>query len=160
LDMGGPKAFPVTESSGDRTPVTTYYKLDSDQASIVAFDLTHPMPSPMPILKLGPGKTEWDISGVTKTGPAGERLLGHGEARAAGQKTVLGKKVDVIEVRLKYEIGIGISSLNFDETRIYARGVGLAELTVKARLGKGKVSVSEFKIVSMELPKVGAGGAG
>jgi len=156
LDMGGAQAIPVTETQAGQPPKTTYYKLGDGEVTIVAYDIKHPLPAAMPILKLGPGKVEWDFHGATQTGPQGERMLGHGEARSIGMKEVLGKKVDLVEVKLNTQVGSGMSSLIFEQKTIYGRGLGVVEMNTKVRLGKTKQTMeTSIKLVSVEPPKSG-----
>jgi len=156
LDMGGVPVIPVTERQGEGAGSTTYYRVDSDQVAIVAYDVKHPLTVPMPLFRVGTGNVVWDYTGKTKTGPEGERLLAHGEAKAAGQREVLGKKVDVIEVKMVAQMGIGMTGLKFDQRAIYAKGIGLVEWTSKTTLGNSKKpDQSSYKLVDMQEGKSG-----
>jgi len=156
LDMGGVSVTPISDKQVGGGGATTYYRVDSDQVVIVAYDVKHPMPTPMPLLKLGTGKITWEFSGKTQTGAQGERLLARGEAHSVGQREILGKKVDVIEVRLIAQVGIGMSGLTFDQHAFYARGFGLVEWTSKTKLGNNKKSdESSFKLVDVQEAKSG-----
>jgi len=157
MDMGGAMAIPMTETPMGHSPTVTYYRVDGDQVVIIANDLKHPLPSPMPILKVGPGKVEWDFRGATQTGPQGELLQVHGESHLAGQREVLGKKVDIIDVKLSFSVGSGMTQLIYEQHTIYARGLGMVEMTTKARLGKGKPQPEQVtRLVSIEEPKQGS----
>jgi hypothetical protein len=135
LDMGGATVTPITESTGASSGKTTYYRVEPDQVSIVAYDLKHPMLTPMPVLKLGNGEVSWNYEGSTAS-KFGERLRAFGKARSAGKRNVLGKKVDVIVVKLSAVVGEGLSGLMFDQTTVYAKGIGMVEQTTVQTLGK------------------------
>jgi len=154
--MGGAQAIPVTETQAGHPPQTTYYQVGDGEILIVAYDLKHPLPTPLPVFKFGSGKVEWEYHGATKIGVEGERMTAHGEARSIGMKEILGKKVDLIEVRLQTQIGSGLSALNYDQRTVYGRGLGVVEMNTKVRLGKGKQTMeSSTKLVSFEPPKSG-----
>ncbi len=154
LDMGGVTVAQITERQGGRPGITTYYRVDSDQVCIVAYDPKHPLPVPMPVLKLNDGKASWDFVGKTKTGPEGERMLAHGDARSAGKREVLGRKVDVIEVKILAHIGVGLSGMAYEQKAVYAKGIGLVELTTKMTLGKSKhPELVTYQLVSIEEAK-------
>jgi len=154
LDMGGVTVTPVRETPTGSSGTTTYYRVDDDQVAVVAYDIKHPFMNPMPVLKLGAGKVEWDYQGVTKTSVTGERLVAHGEAHAAGKREVLGKMVDVIEVKLIATIGMGMTRYVCDQDAIYARGIGLVDMVSKVRLGDTKQSTTtSTHLVSIEQDK-------
>lgn len=148
MDMGGVDVVPVTANG-----VTTYYRVQPDQVSVVAYDVKKPMVTPMPILRVGTGKVTWDFQGTTESGLSGERLLEHGEARLGGQRTVLGKKVDILTVKLIAAVGVGISGYTVEQTVVYGKGIGWIESTKKSKLGHGKTIESSYHIVKMETVK-------
>jgi len=155
LDMGGVTVTPITDRTIGSSAATTYYRVDSDQVLIVGYDVKHMMVTPMPLFKVGSDKVTWDYSGTTKTGPEGERLLARGESHAAGQREVLGKKVDVIEVKQQTLLGVGMSSETFEQKMIFGRGIGLIEWTNKTTLGnnKKKSNVSTYRLIDIQEPK-------
>ncbi|MDR3688853.1 MAG: hypothetical protein P4L46_05700 [Fimbriimonas sp.] len=157
LDMGGVAVTPVTDRQIGGGGTTTYYRIDPDQVLIVAYDIKHPLPTPMPLFKLGTGKLTWDFAGSTKTGVEGERLLARGDVHPIGKREVLGKKVDAIEVRIQAQVGIGMSAEIFDQKAIYAKGFGLVEWTSKMTLGNNrkKADQSAYKLVDMQEAKAG-----
>jgi len=148
LDSGGVATVPITESIGGEAGKTTYYRVDADQVCIVAYDPKNPLPMPMPIFKLGTGKVAWDYQGKTATGVSGERLLAHGESHLAGQRNVLGKKVDILVVSLAAAIGVGMSGYTFEQTTTYGKGLGIVEQKTKVKLGK-RTTETGYKIVSI-----------
>lgn len=148
LDMGGASAIPITESPGAGAGKTTYYRVEADQVTIIAYDLKSPLPTPLPVLRIGTGKVAWDFQGKTATGAAGERLLARGEAHLAGTRNILGKRVDVLVVYLRAAIGMGASGYTFEQTTTYGKGLGIVEQKTKFTLGK-KSSESDYKLVSV-----------
>jgi len=149
IELGSMTVVPITEAAGSGSGSTTYYKVGEDDVSIAAYDIKKPMNVPMPILKVGVGKVTWDYQGSTGSGKDAERLLAHGEAHLAGQKLVLGKKIDILTVKLSAAIGIGLSGETFEQTAVYGKGIGLIELTTKTKLGKKSAEVS-YHIVTFE----------
>jgi hypothetical protein len=152
LDMGGVAAIPINESLGAGLGKTTYYRVDADMVSIVAYDIKNPLPTPMPVLKLGTGKISWDFQGRTATGASGERLLARGEAKFAGQKMILGNKVDILVVNLAAAVGNGMSGYTIEQTTTYGKGLGIVEQKTKMTLGK-RTNESLFKLVSVSAEK-------
>lgn len=149
LDAGGATVIPISEGAGTADTKTTYYRVEPTQVTIYAYDVNKPLVVPMPVLKVGTGNVSWDYEGKTATGAAGERLLAHGEERADGQRTILGKKVDVIVVKLKAAVGVGLSGITFEQTTVYARGIGLVEQTTESKLGKKRDSLS-YSLIAFE----------
>ena len=148
LDMGGVSVIPITESPGAGAGKTTYYRVEGDEVSIIAYDVKYPLPTPMPVLRVGNGKTSWDFQGKTAAGAKGERLLARGEAHLAGTRNVLGKKVDSAIVYLRAAVGMGASGYTFEQTTTYGKGIGIVEQKTKFTLGK-KSSETDFKIESI-----------
>ena len=134
---------------------TTYYRVDSDLVTVIAYDIKHPLSPAMTLFRISGNGATWEYSGKTKVGPDGERLLAKGESKSVGLREVLGKKVESIEVKTITLMGVGMSSLKFESKAIYARGFGLVEWTEKRTLGNSKKSASAtYKIVSYdETPK-------
>ena len=154
LDMGGVPVYAVADKQAGRQVASTYYRVDSDQVSVIAYDIKHPLTPPMILFKVGPKSSSWDYSGRTMVGPDGERLLTHGESKSLGMRDVLGKKVEAIEVKMIARKGVGISALSYDQTAIYAKGFGLVEWTDKITLGRSKKpNVVSYHLISMEASK-------
>ena len=151
LDMGGVAVVPLIDKQGGRQVATTYYRVDSDMVSVVAYDIKHPLSPTMTLFRISPSGASWEYSGKTKVGPEGERLLAKGDSRSLGMKEYLGKKVEAIEVKTTSRIGVGISSLKVESTAIYAKGLGLVEWTDKRTLGNTRKSmISGYKIMSYD----------
>ena len=148
LDMGGASAIPITESPGAGAGKTTYYRVEADSVTIIAYDLKAPLPTPLPVLKVGVGKVTWDFQGKTATGATGERMLARGESHLAGVRNILGKKVEVLVVYLRAAIGVGVSGYTFEQTTTYGKGIGIVEQKTKFTLGK-KSNESDYKLVSI-----------
>ena len=155
MDMGGVPVVPVLDKQGGRQVATTYYRVDSDLVTVIAYDIKHPLSPAMTLFRISGNGATWEYSGKTKVGPDGERLLAKGESKSVGLREVLGKKVESIEVKTITLMGVGMSSLKFESKAIYARGFGLVEWTEKRTLGNSKKSASAtYKIVSYdETPK-------
>lgn len=154
LDMGGVEVIPITESTGSAGDKTTYYRVDQDQVSIVAYDIKHPLVHPFPVLRIGKGELSWEYSGSTATGASGERLLAIVRSRSSGTRNVLGKKVDILTVKMSAAVGFGESGLTFDQRTVYAKGIGMIEQTTTQHLGHSKKAVEQnFSLVGFELPK-------
>jgi len=143
LDMGGASVVPITENTG-ANGTTTYYRVQPDQVTIVAYDIKHPMVKPMPVLMLGKGEVTWNYEGSTASGVSGEQLRAFGKAKAGGRMLVkaLGKKVDVVIVNLSVVVGSGMSAVMDDQYTVYGRGIGMIEQRTTQRLGKSKIEAT------------------
>ena len=151
LDMGGVAVTPITESAGGGNGKTTYYRVENDQVSIVAYDVKKPLPISMPVVRIGNGngKVTWDFQGKTAVGSAGERLWARGEAHMAGVKTVLGQKVETLNVYLRAAIGSGMSGYTIEQDTTYGKGLGIVEQKTTFILGKKKTETN-YKLVSIK----------
>lgn len=155
IEITGKMATPVITRQNGRTINTTYYRVDTDGVYIVGYDPATPLPSPLPIFKFaGKQKVTWAFDGPTGAGKEAEMMQMAGEAQQKGERTVLGKKVAVLEVHIKAVVGRGITAEQVDQVALYGEGVGLFQLTSTTRINKAK-AVSEVRLVKTEEPKAG-----
>lgn len=155
VDVSGQKVIPVVTRQGGRTVNMTYYKVEPDGVSIVGYDAAKPLPSPLPIFKFaGKKKMSWTFEGLSGTGDSAEPMQMVGDAQVKGERTVLGKKVAVLEVNITAVVGRGIAAEQVKQVALYGRGVGLFQLTSTTRINKRMVT-SVLKLVKTEGAKGG-----
>jgi hypothetical protein len=153
LDMGGTPVYPITQSNGGAVR-PTYYRIEQGSVSIVAYDLKHPLPDPMPVLKIAKDEVAWEFHGKTATGPEGEMLRETAKAHLGGTRTILGQKVDVLVVEMRAVRGLGASGVRYQQETIYAKGMGAVEIKTSAWLGSSKKSFDEtYELISIEPAK-------
>lgn len=140
---------PVKFGDGVVTPISTtaasgkplgmsYYRITKTGVYQLATQLDKPFKEPVPMLELNKGVGSWKV--MLQIG-SDERLEVYrisGEARLIGVKDVLGQKVDACEVKTTIEIGGGSAVERTTQRAVYARGIGLVEMTSVAMLGKQK----------------------
>lgn len=135
--VGDAPATPIVTVIDGKVDGSTFYRIEGDQVLVVAFEQNKPLEAPYPILQLGKGKNTWNYAGATQWlgGPAPMTIKG--STKRAGSREVAGVKRDVIEVTLEAvigeESGVNVKSR---QVSIYARGVGLIELTDRTTMKK------------------------
>lgn len=138
VKIGDRTAYPI-ESSGGGTPrQITYYAFEGDAVLMLGSDPKKPLASPYAILRVAERRTDWTYSGQTPfyNDPAPMSLKA--EATPKGERTVLGRKVALIEVVLDAVVGGGETSIRNRQVALYGRGIGLIELRETARIGGNK----------------------
>ena len=150
-EIGHHKGTHVTTFQNEKAISHAYYRIDSDGVYLLAYALENPLPTPMPLFKMGAKKTVWEFGGVTGTKEGAEGMKLKGESELKGQKEVFGQKVDVLEVKITAEVGFGASREIVEQQATYAKGIGLVELVSKTRVGK-KSAESSLKLVKFETP--------
>lgn len=133
--VGGKAAVPVRTTMAGRMVGETFYRVEGDTVYIVAYDPKKPLDIPKPVLKVGPGRTEWTHAGNTPFDGAmsPERLKGSAQMR--GKRRVLDREVEILEVRLEGTVGAGSTGVEVRQNAIYARGIGLVSMSQTARVG-------------------------
>ncbi len=122
----------------------------------------------MPVFKYDGKETSWTYSevphiedrdpdklstvpGATKAGNVKELdpTSIKGTAKPGKERTVLGRKVETIEVRQEVQLGVGKIAQNIVETSVYGRGIGLIESHRKSTLD-GKKQEIRTKLIAIE----------
>ncbi len=149
--IGTQRGVHVTTFQNTKAVGHAFYRVDPDAVYLLAYAKENPLPTPMPLFKLGTKKTTWEFGGVTgiKEGSEGMKLKGESELK--GLKDVLGLKVEVLEVKISAEVGVGASREIVEQHATYAKGIGLVELTSKTTVGKRSAD-SSLKLVKVENP--------
>lgn len=167
VTIGGKPAVAVIEKNRFNQPMgTTFYRVDGNGIYQVGQeeDRSHATPTvgqpvdldklaershavlelapPMPIFKFDGGPTEWRYGEIPKLdGRDLDPTTIKGTAKPAGVRTVLGKKVDTIEVHTEVELGEGNIAQRIVENAVYGRGIGLIEWTRRTTFGKKTTEV-------------------
>lgn len=147
--VSGAPATPVVTKESGRAISKTYYRLEGSTLFIVAMDKEHPLPKPLPILQFNGEKTNWSYEGPSDDTKAAEPIFMTGEAKLAGERTFMGKKVATLEVKLVTTVGGGRAQEKIEQVAIYGRGIGLLEATAKTRVGRN-AATSTLKLVKVE----------
>ena len=148
----GQVTVPIFTYSGSIKTSSAYYRVDDDGIYLVASDHADPLKSPMPLVKYESGKGDWDFVSVMGKGESAEQMRVHGTAKFLGQRTILDRKVDVIEVKLAARTGGGKVLLEDDQTFLYAKGMGMVELVSSSKFGKQKIQ-RKLRLTKIEVPK-------
>jgi hypothetical protein len=143
------EAVQVTTLQNSKEISFAFYKVDNDAVWLVAYSKENPLPTPMPIFKIGEKKTTWEYAGITgiKEGAEGMHLKGESQLKPA--RDVLGQKVECLEVKITATVGGGASREIVEQVATYGKGIGLVELTSKTRVGKRSVD-SSLKLIKVE----------
>lgn len=153
VEVGGQPAVPIQTSEGGRVLETVYYRALGDTILIVAYDAKKPLETPRPLFKVGPKKETWEFQGTT---PFYEDLVPlevKGESSPKGRRKVLEKDADCIEVKFEAQMMAAPGMvLKSNQTALYAKGIGLFEMTEKTVIGKN-TDQRKLKLVSFQLGK-------
>ncbi|MEZ0327859.1 MAG: hypothetical protein ACAH95_18335 [Fimbriimonas sp.] len=150
-EIGRQKGIHVTTYQGAKDISHAFYRVDTDAVYLLAYAKENPLPTPMPLFKLGTKKTTWEFGGITGVKDGSEGMQIKGESELKGLKEVLGEKVEVLQVKITAEVGSGASKEIVEQQATYAKGIGLVELTSKTRIGK-RSAESSLKLVKVESP--------
>jgi hypothetical protein len=136
-EVDGKLAVPVSAFQGNRKLDTTYYRADGEAVLIVGYQPDKPLQVPRPILRVGSGRVRWNFVGDTPFYHDPVPLRMEGEANLRGTREVLGRKVDVLEVKLTAKVGGDAgTALDIRQTTLYGRGIGMIEMTEVGKVGK------------------------
>jgi len=147
-------AIPVVTTEGGKAISKTYYQVDSSGVWIVATNVDHPLPKPIPILQISGEKTKWSYEGPTDDSKQAEAIAMEAESRILPDREILGKKVAILEVKLTTAVGGGLAQEKSEQTALYGKGIGLVQLVSKTKVGK-KTVTNELKLVKIEEAKSG-----
>jgi len=137
VDIGGTLATPIVGRDGRKRVISTsYYRIDGDTVYLVGYDVKHPLPRAMPILQFNGKPGKWLFDGGASDAQDAEALHLSGETKLLRDRLVFGQKRATIQVTIRAEIGGGPSGEHDEQVAIYAQGVGLIELTSKAKVGR------------------------
>ena len=150
-EIGQQRGIQVTTFQNNKAISHAYYRVDADAVYLLAYAKENPLPTPMPLFKLGTKKTTWEFGGVTGVREGSEGMKLKGESELKGVQEVLGQKVEVLLVKITAEVGFGASKEIVEQQATYAKGIGLVELTSKTRVGKRSAD-SSLKLVKVESP--------
>ena len=140
----------VTRVAESAIPANSmFYSVEGDTVAIVASGKAEPLAQPMPILKVGAGKTSWTYAGKVGRGETVDGVGLKGQSELKGTRDVLGKRVPVLEVRLDIVMGTNAAQEQIEQRATYAKGIGLVELYYKTKLGKAMLE-STLKLVKIE----------
>jgi hypothetical protein len=77
-----------------------------------------------------------------------------GESRLKGSGEFLGRKVSLLEVKIKASVGGGKAQEHVTQTALYAKGIGLVELTSVTKIGRREAK-NVLRLTKFEEPKEG-----
>ncbi|RYG20016.1 hypothetical protein EON82_20750 [bacterium] len=122
------------------------------------------MKPPMPVFRFDGKETAFNYNDVPivqgESGEApvkGDPTALKGTAKLGKERTVLGRKVETLEVKTETQLGDGLLGEKVIETSVYGRGIGLIEKRVqKTGGGNRKKSDTRTTLVGIEEPKAGS----
>lgn len=152
--ISGRPAIQVDTNRAGRLVNITYYRVDSDSLSIVAYgpskDGKAPdaLPQPTVLFKLPTGSESitWTFSTPYVKGV--DPVSGTGTAKFGGIKEYLHKKVETLDVKLVAVVGTVGPPEYITQDYTYAKGIGLVEVHSTNRVGK-KGHESFLKLASV-----------
>ena len=151
VDVGDQPAFPFKTTVGGSLAEIMHYRTSADTVYVVAYKATQVLDEPRPILKLGEKGTKWEVD----TNEDGLPLSLKNESALRGRRKILDQDVDVIELKVDAVLGDKNSmAMEFKQTAIYARGIGLAELTEERKVSK-KVYKRKVRLTKYVTPSAG-----
>lgn len=138
VEVAGKMAYPVVTIVDEKEDGRIYYMIEGNTLYLVAYDAKKPLGSPRPIIKLGPGTTKWEFEGDTVflNSPAAMKMKC--QASLKGKKEVLGKEVEMLEVRFEGQLGEAGTSVRSNQVAYYAKGIGLYQMLSDNTIGQAK----------------------
>lgn len=145
VDVGGTPAIPFKTTVGGSLAEVIHYRTSPDTVYVVAYKANQILDEPRPILKLAEKGAKWEF----ETSEDGLPLALKNETALRGRRKVFEQDVDVLELKVAAILGDKNSmAMEFKQTAIYARGIGLTELseerTVNKKVYRRKVRLSKY----------------
>lgn len=178
---GKPAVAIVQKDQFGKSLETTYYQIDGSTVLIVGFVddrrkstetlnqkvekenqfvLLSLVPA-MPVFKYDGGASQWSYTAIPKiVGRAGEAARESdpteivGSTKPGKERTVLGRKVETIEVRAEVTLGQGEFAQKILETSVYGRGIGLIESSYRSTANK-KTQTITTRLIAIEEKREG-----
>ncbi len=151
--VGDDQAIPIVTRIMGRDVDKIYYYAKDSTVFIVAYNPKKPFPSARPVLQIGEGgNARWDYRGDEDGFP----LSVNCESNLKGKRKVLGQDVDILELKVDAVLGSDSVGMKFKQTALYARGIGLVEMTEERKVNKNTYK-KHLTLTGVEAP-AGAGG--
>ena len=154
VEIGDHLTYPIASSLNGAVFDTLYYRVDANTVWLVAHEPKQPLALPIPVLKAGDSRLKWEHIGPTSLADEPAPMTMKCESSPKGMRDVLGKRLEVIELRIDATVGGAGTAIRNTQTAIYAKGVGLVEMRGEGRVGKTTTKF-ERRLVKFEL---GGGG--
>lgn len=151
--VDGEPAIPLKTKIGGQVVETLFYRAKEDSLFVVAYKASQPLDEPRTILMLpGAGPAKWTY----ETNEDGLPLKVSCEASMRGKRTFLEQEVDVVELKLDAVLGdTGSIAMQFKQTAIYARGIGMIEMNEERKVNK-KVYKRRIRLTKFEAGATGS----
>ena len=110
----------------------------------------------VPVFRYEGKETTWTFGDVPVLKAEGEEPIKtdetaiKGSAKPGPSRTVLGRRVDTVEVRTEVQYGTGKIGQRIVETSLYGRGLGLIESIRKGSGSGGKTQETRTKLIGFE----------
>ncbi|MDI9638940.1 hypothetical protein QPK87_27960 [Kamptonema cortianum] len=152
VEINDQKAIPIFSKGPDGSESAIYHMVTESAVWVVAFDPAKPLPNPYPILQVSGSRERWVFEGMTQFMHDFVPMKLEGNSYSGGTKTVLGDKLSTMWAETKAviqaaETGTTAMFASSESKALYAKGIGLVEMTSKETIGKTK-SERTRKIVS------------
>lgn len=155
VEIGGELATPIQTKVQNRVVGTSYYRVSGDTVFLLAEDPKKPYATPMPIFKVGEGRTSWKSEGSGSFMGSLAPFVLKGESNLKREwKFPLGPK-DTFEVKMETIIGTNEkAAIRGKQSAYYAKGIGLIEMLSEQKVN-GQTSKMTLKLLKFEVPESG-----
>jgi len=151
--VGDEQATPIITHVYGQDIDSTYYVVKDTTVMLVAFKSEKALGEPRPILQIGEdGTSKWNYRADEDGIPVTARC----ESALKGQRKILGKDVEVLELKVDAVLGSESVGMRFKQTNLYARGFGLVEMTEERKVNK-KTYKKHLTLTQMDIPAPAGG---
>ena len=158
VDLNGKLTAPLLIKTGSKVSQTTYYDVGSAGVYVLGHDPEKLFEKPLPVFQINEKGAKWEFSGPSPyEGDTAAGMAITGQSKLVGLRPVLGDKKLCLEVKSETKIGLTKSTATtFEQTLVYAKGVGLVEFEETIRSGK-KTIKRKVKLIKFEGAKAVGG---
>jgi len=143
IRLNGKDAYPVRTTFKGQSMGATYYRIEGDTVYTLGFDRSGgqgiiELRPQHPVLKLGAPKASWTYVGFSPFVKENDPFQFKASSQLLGKRDVLGTEREILEVVMDAQIGETGVGAKVKQTTLYARGVGMIEMTEDSIVGKEK----------------------
>lgn len=146
----GIKAIPFRTLGARSNEAAVHYLFQEDTVQLLLTVKVDGADTPIkyPVLKFTDRETTFDYSGLTNFAGDPVDMILIGRSKKLGARKVLDQNTDVLEVKLDIIINVlpedafgslQGATLRSEQTALYAKGIGLFQLTEKIRIGNSNI---------------------
>ncbi|MFW5697211.1 MAG: hypothetical protein ACOCX1_01475 [Fimbriimonadaceae bacterium] len=153
-DVVGLQATPIVsevKGTGSRAErkESVFYRIDDNAVFVVAFKQEQALAEPYPIVRWDGGTTTWEFKGTAMYFGVPADMEMKGRTVFKEDVEVMGSKVDALEVTLETTLYADFDSeIKSKSVSLYARNVGLVEMTSEEQIGDSRAEKRVRKLVA------------